>query len=172
MLGFFESVVFKRKVKKYIDPNAGFSGVVGVAAVKAKGKATRQQQRRPGEWKPIESQEEEDPISSVLGDMELCEQRESASNAKNSQVEDDDDSGDREDEQDQADGGCGSPESDDESVGVDVMHQSVAEDEGSQISEDLSTFMINSVADKTKGKRQSFLSISSIVLMYINFLRN
>ncbi|KAF9899377.1 hypothetical protein EC991_008990, partial [Linnemannia zychae] len=36
MLGLFESVVFKRKVKKYIDPNAGFNGVVGMAAVKGK----------------------------------------------------------------------------------------------------------------------------------------
>ncbi|KAG0199384.1 hypothetical protein BGX33_011672, partial [Mortierella sp. NVP41] len=102
MLGFSESVVFKRKVKKYIDPNAGFNGVVGVTAVKAKGKATRQQQRSPGEWKPVESREE-DPLASVLGDMELCERRESASIAENNPVENEEDKEDWEDEQDQDD---------------------------------------------------------------------
>jgi hypothetical protein len=65
MLGFFESIVFKRKAQKYIDSNAGFSDVVGMTAVK-KGKGTRQQQRQPGQWKSVGSQEE-DPLASVLG---------------------------------------------------------------------------------------------------------
>ncbi|KAG0271122.1 hypothetical protein BGZ96_005969, partial [Linnemannia gamsii] len=141
MLGFFESVVFKRTVKKYIDPNAGFSGVVGMSAVKGKGKATRQQQRRPGEWKPVDSREE-DLLASVMGDMELSEQ----DHDEQGQDEQDQD----EQDQDESDGDCESPDSDDESLGVDLTHRSVAEDEGGQIGEGLGTFMINSVAEKNR----------------------
>jgi hypothetical protein len=54
MPSFFKSVVFKRTVKKYIDPNAGFSGVVGMKSNEVKGKSTRLQQRRPGKWTPVE----------------------------------------------------------------------------------------------------------------------
>ncbi|KAF9898071.1 hypothetical protein EC991_000949, partial [Linnemannia zychae] len=150
MLGFFESVVFKRKVKKYINPNAGFSGVVRVAAVKGKGQATRQQQRRPGEWRPMESQE--DTSSSTLEDIELCAQMESARVAKNVRVENEEDVGDEQGQgTDKTHGSSERPDSDDEFEREDRMHRPSSDDQGVQIVEDSEgALMINSVAEKNK----------------------
>ncbi|KAF9122110.1 hypothetical protein BGX30_002203 [Mortierella sp. GBA39] len=149
MLDFFTSVVFKRTVKKYIDPNAGFNGVVGMKSNEVKGKSTRLQQRRPGKWTTAESREE-DPLESVLMDMEAREQKENDKLAKDRQVEDEDD--ERDEEEDVGYSGSGeTPDSDnDEDGDVDEADQAVAEEEGAQISNDLRGFMISSVEEKTR----------------------
>ena len=151
MLDFFTSVIFKRTVKKYIDPNAGFCGVVGMKTNEVKGKSTRLQQRRPGKWTPAESREE-DPLASVLMDMEARDQKENDRLAKDRQVEDEDD--ERDEEEDVGYSGSGdNPDSDNDEEGdVDEADQAVAEEEGAQISNVLNGFMISSVEEKTKGK--------------------
>ncbi|KAF9577607.1 hypothetical protein BGW38_007082, partial [Lunasporangiospora selenospora] len=58
-LRFFEEVIFKRKVRKYIDPNAGFSGIVGVSQSSHKGseKQLPQKRRLPGRWQCLDNQD-------------------------------------------------------------------------------------------------------------------
>ena len=155
MLGFFTSVVFKRTVKKYIDPNAGFSGVVGIKPKPNEAeKSTRQQQRRPGKWTPVDSRDE-DPLVSVLGDMEEREQEENYRHVTDRQEEDEDNEGDKEDDVEYSGSGEDPDSDDDEYVDVDVADQAVAEEEAAQISKDLGSFMVSSVTsveEKTKGK--------------------
>ncbi|KAF9895953.1 hypothetical protein BX616_008472, partial [Lobosporangium transversale] len=72
MLKFFEEVVFKRTVKKYIDSNAGFSGVVGKASSQAarsvlEGKLTRENKRKPKAWK---AETEESIFQDVVHELE------------------------------------------------------------------------------------------------------
>ncbi|KAK3805723.1 MAG: hypothetical protein JOS17DRAFT_612729 [Linnemannia elongata] len=164
MLGFFKSVVFKRTVKKYIDPNAGFIGVVGMRPNEVKKKSTRLQQRRPGKWTPVESREE-DPLASVLGDMEAREKQENDRRVKDRQEEDKEDEDDEDDEEDEEDEDDEDDEDDEEDEeddvedsgsdeDVDVADQALAEEEGAQISKDLGIFIVNSVEEKTKLSRK------------------
>ncbi|KAF9919090.1 hypothetical protein BX616_001825 [Lobosporangium transversale] len=72
MLKFFEEVAFKRTVKKYIDPNAGFSDAVGKAPSQAaksvlQGKLTRESMRKPKAWK---AETEESTFQDVVHELE------------------------------------------------------------------------------------------------------
>jgi hypothetical protein len=142
MLDFFRSVVFKRTVKKYIDPNAGFSGVTGMKPNEVKGKSTRLQHRRPGKWTPVESREE-DPLAHVLGDMEAHEQQENDRLLKDRQEEDKEDEDDEDDKE-----GDVEDSDNDEDVDDDVADQALAEEEGAQFSKGLRSLMVNSVEKK------------------------
>ncbi|KAG0278712.1 hypothetical protein BGZ97_009696 [Linnemannia gamsii] len=135
MLDFFRSMVFKRTVKKYIDPNAGFSGVTGMKPNEVKGKSTRLQQRRPGKWTPVDTRAARE------------RQTENDRPFKDRQEEDEED----EDVEDDKEGGVEDSDND-EDVDDDVADQALAEEEGAQISKGLRSLMVNSVEKKNKGK--------------------
>lgn len=48
MLEFFEKIVFERKVRKVVDPNAGYSGQIGIAAPGAGLRKVRKSARNKG----------------------------------------------------------------------------------------------------------------------------
>ena len=68
MLEFFEKVVFERKVRKIVDPNAGYSGQIGIAAP---GSALRKGKGRKKTLKISASFDRTSDCDNVVHDVEL-----------------------------------------------------------------------------------------------------